>query len=621
MYCASVFLLLPALISYGQGPGLGTAGSFVLFTSIGAVGNTGQSQVTGNVGTNNGDITGFGNVNGSMHNADIVTNKAAADLLIAYNLLNSAIPNYFIAPLIGNGDTLVAGVYGIAGVSTLSNILYLDAKGNPDAVFIFKMGAAFASSSNAKIKLLNGAKSCNVYWKVEGAVNLAPGTFMRGNIVANNGAITLASNDTLDGRALSTTGAININTDLVYIPACAILATTGPVAPSLGSTECYALFSGNGSVVNTGITYVTGDVGTNVGLAAGFDPLKVNGTIHPNPDVSTALAAADLLVAYNQLNVLPHDIELMYPAQFGNDLVLTPNTYLLNAATSLNGNLFLNAQGNENAVFVIKINGALSTSTFSKVILMNGAKSKNIFWKVDGAASINDYSVFHGTLIVNNGALNLATGDSLYGRAFTTSGALNVTAMTTISPKVTCIALPLTWLYFRGSEVNKQVVLEWSTTAEVNHSFFTLEKSTNGVNFKTLATLNEQTPNGSNKHIYTYSDVQPERNGYYRISQTDKDGRHSTYKTILVRMNDSETFFATQSVQGSRIIVQASGAVPGKGTIRLHNTSGIQMGMQEVKLSKETNTYTLKTPQQKGVYILSILSGGKVIHTGRVMVL
>lgn len=613
---------LPPLLTSAQAPNLGTAANYVLFTTIGAVGNTGQSLLTGDVGTNNGGITGFGNVNGVMQSASIATSQAGADLLIAYNLLNSAIPNFFIAPLIGNGDTLVAGIYDIAGVATLNNNLYLDAKGDANAVFIFKMGAAFSSGPNAKVKLINGAQACKVFWKVEGAVTLGTATFMRGNIVANNGAITLSTNDTLEGRALSTTGAVNVSTTLAYTPTgCGSPIHIGPAAPNLGTAECYAILSGNGSVTNAGVTYVTGDVGSNVGLAAGFDALKVTGTIHPIPDVSTAQAAADLVVAYNFLNVIPYDIELLYPAQFGNDLVLTPHTYLLNAATSLNGNLYLNAEGNNNAVFVIQINGALSTSTFSRIILMNGAKANNIYWKVDGAASVNDYSVFHGTIIVNNGALNLATGDSLYGRAFTTSGALSVTAMTAISPKVTCVPLPLTWLYFRGTQVNNQVVLEWSTTAEVNHSFFTLEKSTNGVNFKSLATLNEQTPNGSTKHIYTYTDVQPDANGYYRISQTDKDGRHSTYKTILVRMNDSGAFFATQAVQGSKILVQASGAVPGKGSIRLHNTSGIQIGLQEVMLSKENNTYTIRTPQQRGVYVLSIVNGGKVIYTARVMVL
>jgi hypothetical protein len=193
--------------------------------------------------------------------------------------------------------------------------------------------------------------------------------------------------------------------------------------------------------------------------------------------------------------------------------------------------------------------------------------------------------------------------------------------MTTISPKVTCVPLPLTWLYFRGNKVAGNVVLEWSTTAEVNHSFFTLEKSNNGITFKTLVKMDEQTPNGSAKHVYTYTDTQPDNIGYYRIGQTDKDGKRSLFKTIMVRMNEAPVFIANQYIQGSRIIVQTTGAVPGKGSIRLHNLEGVQIGLQDVLLTKETKTYSILTPQQKGVYILSILSGAKLIYTAKVMVL
>jgi hypothetical protein len=622
LFSAGMVLLLQPLNSSGQAPSFGTAETFVLFTSIGAVGNNGISQITGNVGTNNGAITGFGNVNGTMHNANLTTNQAAAELIIAYNILNSTVANFAIAPLIGNGDTLEAGVYDVAGVSTLSNVLYLDAQGDPNAIFVFKMSAAFSSNPNAKVVLLNGASACNVFWKVEGAVNLGTGTFMRGNIVANSGAITLAANDTLEGRALSTTGAINLTSSLAYIPAgCLGAPDAGPVAPTLGTAECYTLFSGDGAVANAGVTFVTGDVGTNVGETLGFDALNVTGTIHPKPDVSTALAAADVVTAYTYLNVLPHDIELLYPAQFGNDLVLTANTYLLNAATQLNGNLYLNAEGNPDAVFVIKINGALSAGTESKVILMNGAQSNNVYWKVDGAASLNTYAVFHGTLIVNQGAINLTTGDSLYGRAFTTSGALNATAITAISPKVTCSALPVTWLYFKGNPAGNQVQLEWSTTAEVNHSFYTLEKSSNGVTFKTLARVNENAPNGNTKNVYTYTDMQPDKIGYYRIGQTDKDGKTSVYKTILVRMNESAAFHAFQYVQGSKIVIQSSGAVPGNGVIRLNSMDGTQVASQAVMLTKEASNYSLNTPNKKGVYILTIINNNKIIHTAKVMVL
>src|ERR1035437_4300992 len=117
---SAVFLFLMPNANFGQTINLGTAANFVLFSTNGSVSNTGISQLTGNVGTNNGSSTGFGNVNGVMHDNDGSSAQCAADLLIAYNQLNSAIPTFFPAPLLGNGATLNPGIYSVAGASTLN---------------------------------------------------------------------------------------------------------------------------------------------------------------------------------------------------------------------------------------------------------------------------------------------------------------------------------------------------------------------------------------------------------------------------------------------------------------------------------------------------------------------
>ncbi len=432
-----ILFLIPAF-NFAQAPNLGTAANFELFSSNGAVTNSGISHVTGNVGTNNGSSTGFGNVNGQMHDGDAASAQASADLLIAFNQLNSATPTFFPSSLLGNGQILTAGVYSITSASTLNLGLTLNGQNNPNAVFIFQIQGSFSTNPGSKVHLINGALACNVFWKVEGLVSMAAGTTMRGTVIANNAAINMNTNDTIEGRAFSTAGAVTTDGVLAYTPiGCGSSVLTGPTAPNLGAAGCYAIFSSNGAVSNSGITFVTGDVGTNVGLTTGYNSLNVNGTIHPIPDGSTAQCAADLLVAYNYVNALPYDIELLYPAQFGNNLVLTPHTYLLNAATVLTDSLFLNAEGNANAVFLIMINGALSTSTYSKVILMNGAQAKNVYWKIEGAVEINNYSVFKGTIICNNGALGaLNTGVVIDGRSLTTNGALTTTAVTVNAPAI-----------------------------------------------------------------------------------------------------------------------------------------------------------------------------------------
>lgn len=424
-------------LGFAQAPDLGTSADFVIFTTVGAVTKTGVgfAHLTGNVGSNSGSSTGFGNVNGDMCDGNPQSASATVDLNLAYLEIDGLIPTLFPGLLLGNGTTLTPGIYSSPANTVLNLDLILDGQGDPNALFIFNIEGTFNSNTNAKVKLINGAQACNVFWKVEGQVDLATGTTMRGTIIANNAAINMAVGDTLEGRALSINGAISLDAILAYTPiGCGSPVLTGPIAPDLSSAECYTLFTTIGPCTNVGITNVVGDVGTDLGTTTGFNPLLVVGTIHTVPDGSTAACGVDVLAAHTYVNALPNDIELLYPAQFGNNLVLTPHTYVLNGATAFTDTLYLDAQGDPNAVFVIKIYGALATSVNSKVNFINGTQSQNVYWMVNGAVDINVNSIFRGTIICANGAMSLNTNVYLDGRALTTTGSLTTSAITAIMP-------------------------------------------------------------------------------------------------------------------------------------------------------------------------------------------
>lgn len=160
----AVTLFFLPQITLATAPVLGTTSNFVLFTSIGAVTNTANSQLTGNVGSNSGSSTGFGNVNGAMLNGNGETGACEDDLLLLYNELNTATPTSTThAALLGNGETLNSGIYAISEVTTLSNTLTLDGQNNANAMFIFQIGGTFSSTVSAKVVLINGAQACKVF--------------------------------------------------------------------------------------------------------------------------------------------------------------------------------------------------------------------------------------------------------------------------------------------------------------------------------------------------------------------------------------------------------------------------------------------------------------------------
>jgi gliding motility-associated-like protein len=250
--------------------------------------------------------------------------------------------------------------------------------------------------------------------------------------------------DTLEGRAFAIQGAITVSEFFGFLPTgCGSTSLVGPIPPDLGAAGCFALFTSMGENTNVGITNVIGDVGTDgpSDLSTGYDPLLVDGEIHPIFDLVTNQAAADILVAYNYLTTLdPGDIELIRPDLFGHNLVLTPHTYIMLGAVTFTDTLYLDARGNPDAVFVINVNGAFQSTVNSKVVLINGTQAKNVYWKIDGMLNLADNSILNGSLIVA-GAINLSTGVAINGRALSTGGALNVQAVTINIPTPCSIAI------------------------------------------------------------------------------------------------------------------------------------------------------------------------------------
>ncbi|MFT7080820.1 MAG: hypothetical protein ACJAZC_002372 [Cryomorphaceae bacterium] len=431
--------VIPTVMVAQTPPPLGVAADFVLFTSNGAVSNEGLSNVIGDAGTNAGAFSGFGNINGSAHIANGVSAQAAADLNIAYSHINAQGPDSAIGVLLGSDQVLFPNIYLAPGAATLTGTLTLDGGNDPNACFVIKINGAFATAAGSNIILTNGTKACNVFWRVDGQMSMATNTIFKGSVITA-GAMPLAAGVNLEGRALSITGAISVSSLTANIPlGCDEPIISGPTAPILGdSIDYFKIFSAIGAVSNTGTTDVHGNVGSNNGAVSGFDPAFVIDTIHSIPDAITAQAVLDLAELYDDLNSMLVDIELLSPSTFGNSLVLTPNVYHLSAATMLSDTLFLDARCVSSAVFVIRINGALTTNGNPQVVLLGGAQAKNIFWQVEGAVTISGAGNLKGTIVANNSAIVLASGVTLEGKAFSTTGAVttddaNIATNTTLT--------------------------------------------------------------------------------------------------------------------------------------------------------------------------------------------
>ena len=98
-----------------------------------------------------------------------------------------------------------------------------------------------------------------------------------------------------------------------------------------------------------------------------------------------------------------------------------------------------------------------------------------------------------------------------------------------------CALLPIELISFTGSHENEFNRIDWMTSAETNLDFFSLERSTDALDWKTIY----NTPGKNVKRVntaYGFVDYGYTANtiNYYRLKQTDKDGTFAYSETVAI---------------------------------------------------------------------------------------
>jgi type VI secretion system secreted protein VgrG len=215
---------------------LGTADSFAVLAGAGTT-NTGPTTVTGDMGTfPTTSMVGqpLITLHGVNHAGDAVTQGAKTSLVTAYNNAAGQGPQSAIAADLG-GLTLVSGVYNSESSILLTGDLILDGQNDPNAVFVFQAGSSLTTMSGSRVRLINGAQSCNVYWQVGSSATIGTTSTFVGNILALT-SITLTTNATVDGRVLARNGAVTMDTNTITRSVCSAASPSPTSSQSISPT-------------------------------------------------------------------------------------------------------------------------------------------------------------------------------------------------------------------------------------------------------------------------------------------------------------------------------------------------------------------------------------------------
>jgi hypothetical protein len=125
-----------------------------------------------------------------------------------------------LLPLTGlAGTTIAPGVYDITGATGVTLTVTLDAGGDPDAIFVFRVTGTTTFGAGNVIALAGGAQSCNVYWLLDGAAAAGGAANLKGTIICIAGGMAPGAGLVLEGRLLSTSGALTLTGSTQTLPA------------------------------------------------------------------------------------------------------------------------------------------------------------------------------------------------------------------------------------------------------------------------------------------------------------------------------------------------------------------------------------------------------------------
>jgi hypothetical protein len=163
--------------------------------------------------------------------------------------------------------------------------------------------------------------------------------------------------------------------------------------------------------------------------------------------------------------------------------------------------------------------------------------------------------------------------------------------------------------------------IKWETLSEQNTDYFVLERSLDNISFTATGNSINAAGNSNTKNIYQQADnissLAQQSIIYYRVKQTDIDGKIKYSNVVIVRLNKSNGITAWPNPFTSSITVNINTPQHTEVRIRLTDVAGktIMTGNQQVGGGVSQVTLNGLEKLASGVYVLIIADNNSGIST------
>jgi len=178
------------------------------------------------------------------------------------------------------------------------------------------------------------------------------------------------------------------------------------------------------------------------------------------------------------------------------------------------------------------------------------------------------------------------------------------------------IALPVQWKFFNINCQQDKILISWSTESEFNTKSFIVQRSSDGIVWESIF---QQNAGGNSIGIrnYRYEDKQPVSGDlYYRIMQTDLDGRFS-YSPVLKSVCDVKEEVKVYPNPATEAIWISfyNNHLTAHADIRLYNALGAMIYHDALLVQQGRCLFKIPLSfMPRGMYTVAVIFQGKIKH-------
>jgi hypothetical protein len=188
----------------------------------------------------------------------------------------------------------------------------------------------------------------------------------------------------------------------------------------------------------------------------------------------------------------------------------------------------------------------------------------------------------------------------------------------------TNVLLPVTISSFKGKIINNTALLNWNTSNETNNLGFEIERSADGIKFSRIGFVASKSTNGSSSNAAEYSFDDNKAllgNVYYRLKQTDKDGKYH-YSSIVVLQNLKSGILLSLQTNPIKdnLMLNISSTQNKEIALLIYNQLGTLLIKQNVSLNVGANKVAINTAKlSSGSLVIKAVTNNHLIQTLQVI--